>query len=116
MACAQVPKPSQAYQRALSLDPANCGIYNPPVLSLTSHSLKQNPLIRFIQHTGLGGLASAVLEHNAALASLLAQGVYLAEPLLDTWWPRSALHEVAHMLEHAQQRAALAQALRDPHP
>jgi len=102
------------YRRALSLDPAKCGIYNPPVLSLTNTPQKRNLLIRQIQHLGLGGLAAALLENGGAFASLAAQGLYVAEPLLASWTPGQSMREFAAMLEDPQQRAQLADALREP--
>ncbi len=102
------------YLVALSLDPVKCGIYNPPVLSLTSTPQKRNPLIKQIQHWGLGSLAAALLETGGAFASLAAQGLYVAEPLLTSWTPAQSVRELAAMLEDPHQRAELADALREP--
>lgn len=84
------------------------------MLSLTSTSQKRNPLIKQIQHWGLGSLAAAVLENGGAFVSLAAQGLYVAEPLLAAWAPRASLREFAEMLEDPRQRAELADALREP--
>lgn len=69
-------------------------------------------MVQKIQQLGLGSLAAAVLETHAAFALLAAQGLYLAEPLLASWWPRPSLQALARQLEDPQQRHSLARALR----
>lgn len=91
-----------------------CGIYNPRVLSLTSTPQKRNPLIQQIQQWGLGSLVAAILENGGAFASLAAQGLYVAEPLLAAWAPKQGLRAVAAMLETPDGRAQLVEALREP--
>ncbi len=85
------------------------------MLSLTSTPQKRNPLIQQIQQWGLGSLTAAILENGGAFASLAAQGLYVAEPLLAAWAPGQGLREFAGMLEDPHQRAQLADALREPH-
>ncbi|MCW5874893.1 MAG: hypothetical protein KIS88_09650 [Anaerolineales bacterium] len=84
------------------------------MLSLTSDP--QDPLITRIQHWGLGNLAAALLEHGGAFAHLVAQSLYVAEPLLAAWLSESSLRAFAGMMEDPSQRQALADALRDPQP
>lgn len=85
------------------------------MLSLTSTPQKRNPLIQQIQQWGLGSLAAALLEHGGVFASLAAQGLYVAEPLLAAWTPEKGVRELAAMLEDPQQRAQLVNTLREPH-
>lgn len=85
------------------------------MLSLTNTPQKRNPLIQQIQQWGLGSLMAAILENGGAFASLAAQGLYVAEPLLAAWTPGQSVREFAAMLEDPQQRAQLADALREPY-
>lgn len=102
----------------LSLDLPYTHIYNRPVLSLTSkisstEKTEWGKWARQLQRWGLASLAAAFLETGGAFATLGAQSLYVAQPLLDAWMPAKTLRAVAQMMEDPQQSAAFAQTLRE---
>lgn len=86
------------------------------MLPLTTSSTSPAPnaeredIIQLIQKWRLSALAAALLETGGAFATLAAQGLYLAEPLLGGG---VALRRFAELLEDPQRSAELAQALRE---
>ena len=90
------------------------------MLSLTSD--KASPCIEktelqswalALKRLGLASFAAAFLESGSAFAALAAQGLYLAEPVLELWSPPGRLHALANLFEDPQQTAAFAQTLRE---
>jgi hypothetical protein len=63
-----------------------------------------------LQRWGLAGLASALLEDGGAFATLAAQGLYVSQPLLESWMPARA---VAELLEDPQQTQSFVKLLRE---
>ncbi len=102
----------------LSLDLPYTRIYNPPVPSLTrkissNEKTDWGKWARQLQRWGLAPFAAAFLESGGAFATLGAQSLYVAQPLLDAWMPPKTLRAIAEMMEDPEQSAAFAQALRE---
>lgn len=71
---------------------------------------------RLLQRWGLASFAAAFLESGSAFATLGAQSIYVAQPLLDAWMQAKTLRAVAEMMEDPDQSAAFAQTLREDQP
>lgn len=61
---------------------------------------------------GIARLAATFIEAFGSLSSVLAQFLYVSQPLLDAWLPADKLNSLAEMLEDEEQSAALAVRLR----
>ena len=61
----------------------------------------------------LAAFAAAFLESGGAFAALVAQSIYLAEPMLEIWAPRRRLDGLAQLLEDPHQTADFAALLRE---
>jgi len=61
---------------------------------------------------GIAKLAAAFIEASGSLSSVLAQFLYIGQPLLDAWWPAEKLASLAKVLEDEEQSAAFAARLR----
>lgn len=67
-----------------------------------------------LQRLGLASLTASLLEAGAPLTPVLAQGIYISQPLLEPWLPPDRLDALAALLEDENQTAALVHALRAP--
>jgi hypothetical protein len=90
------------------------------VLSLTSKktrsSVDKTEWENWAQHLrrwGLSSLVAAFLEAGGAFATLAAQSLYVAQPMLEPWMPEKSLSAIAAMLADPQQSEAFAQSLRE---
>lgn len=72
-------------------------------------------LAAYLHHLGLASLAAALLEAGAPFTPLLAQGIYMSQPLLEPWLASERLDTLATLLEDESQTSALVLALRAPH-
>ena len=61
---------------------------------------------------GIAKLAASFIEAFGSLSSLLAQFLYIGQPLLEAWLPAEKLSSLAEMLEDEEQSAAMAARLR----
>jgi hypothetical protein len=66
-----------------------------------------------LRRWGLSSFVAAFLESGSAFATLAAQSLYVAQPLLEPWMPEKSLSAFAGMLADPQQSAAFAQFLRE---
>lgn len=104
----------------MRLDLPYAHIYNPFVLSLTSKKLQPSTYQaeweqwkQQLERWGLSSLTASVLESGGAFATLAAQGLYLAEPMLNIWMQSKHLHSLAQMLEDPELSTAFARVLRE---
>lgn len=70
------------------------------------------PLAGQLQRLGLARLAAAFLEVGGALNLILAQFLYVGQPMLSTWLPDEQLVALARLLEDPEAGAAFAARLR----
>jgi hypothetical protein len=68
-------------------------------------------VLDWIQGSGLGGIAAAMLESFGPLGPLAAQLTYLLAPVLDSPG-QGRMHDLASWLEHPEQFEQLAEELR----
>jgi len=61
---------------------------------------------------GIAKIAAVFIETFGSLSGLLAQFLYVSQPLLETWLPAERLTSLAESLEDEQKSAALATRLR----
>ena len=63
-----------------------------------------------LSHWGLAGLASALLESGGVFTEMAAQGLYVGQPLLDTWMP---VRSLVALLEDPKQTQAFIKVLQE---
>jgi hypothetical protein len=66
-----------------------------------------------LKRWGLAPFVAAFLESGGAFATIAAQGVYFAEPILEFWTPRRRLDSLAKFFEDPQQIERFATLLRE---
>ncbi|MEX2160814.1 MAG: hypothetical protein WD751_02775 [Anaerolineales bacterium] len=71
------------------------------------------PLAHKLQRWRLAGLVAELLESGSAFAALAAQGLYIGQPLMETWIPKAQIRRLASMLEDPQGSAEFVRALRE---
>ena len=81
--------------------------------SLSPDKTEQQHWAQALKRWKLASFAAAFLESGGAFATLAAQSIYLAEPMLEIWAPRQRLDGFAQLLEDPQQTADFAALLRE---
>jgi hypothetical protein len=88
------------------------------VLSLTRNNdanpprSHREPFVRLIRKWGLSSLLAALLENGSVFAILAAQSIYIASPVLSSWFSSAALAQAAKAIEDPAERAELISELR----
>ena len=65
---------------------------------------------RSLHRWGLAGLVSSFLENGAAFTTLAAQGLYVCQPILDSFLP---IHSLANVLENPEMTKAFVKTLQE---
>ena len=66
----------------------------------------------WLSELGLGSMAATLIESFGSLSALMAQFVYIGQPMLQGWVSNERLTGLAQLLEDEQQSADLAARLR----
>ncbi len=66
----------------------------------------------WLSELGLGSMAATLIESFGSLTALMAQFVYIGQPMLQGWVSNERLTGLAQLLEDEQQSADLAARLR----
>lgn len=69
-------------------------------------------LEHWLAELGIAKLAANFIEMFGPLSSVLAQFLYISQPLLEIWLPANKLSSLAEYLEDEEQSAAFAARLR----